>query len=535
MSSAATGALRRAAASSAGVNPWLIAVLVAFASFMENLDTTIANVALPYIAGGLGVSEDEASWVITTYLVANAVSLTASSYLARRLGRKSFFLTCLALFTASSVLCGFAPNLHALLLFRVLQGLAGGGMVPASQSILADSFPPEKRGQAFALFGIAVVVAPVVGPTLGGWLSDNWSWQWCFEINGPIGLLALVLLAVTLRDPEAAVAERKQLARQGHGFDLVGFALVATFLGALEIALDRGLEDDWFGSNFIVGVVTVCGLAFLLMIPWELSRRDPAVDVRMVATRQFGACFLVMLATGAILLSTTQYLPQLVQAEYGYTATWAGLVLSPGGLVTALMMPVVGGLSTKIQPRTLIAAGGIVCALAMFDMTRLTGDLDFQFFAVSRMLLGVGLPLIFLPILTASFDGIPRNKTDMASALINMARNTGGSIGISLANNVLAHRGQFHQSRLIELVNPATAQFQAALKQTTDYFMAQGSSLAHAQQQAFTWIGQQVQTQATLLAYIDVFWALMLISATAVPLALTLRKVKLGGPAPAVH
>jgi DHA2 family multidrug resistance protein len=535
MSTAATRALPPAAASNVTVNPWLIAVLVAFASFMENLDTTIANVALPYIAGGLGVSEDEASWVITTYLVANAVSLTASSYLAQRFGRKSFFLTCLALFTLSSVLCGFAPNLQALLLFRVLQGLAGGGMVPASQSILADSFPPEKRGQAFALFGIAVVVAPVVGPTLGGWLSDNWSWQWCFEINGPIGLLALALLAVTLRDSEAAVAERKRLERQGNEFDLVGFALVATFLGALEIALDRGLEDDWLGSNFIVGVLVVCGLAFILMIPWELSRRNPAVDVRMVATRQFGACFLVMLATGAILLSTTQYLPQLVQLEYGYTATWAGLVLSPGGVVTVIMLPVVGRLSTKIQPRTLIAAGGIVCALSMFDMTRLTGDLDFRFFVMSRMLLGVGLPLIFLPILTASFDGIPRNKTDMASALINMARNTGGSIGISLANNVLAHRAQFHQSRLIELVNTATVQFQTALKQATDYFMAQGSALPQAQQQAFTWINQQVQTQATFLAYIDVFWALMLISAAAVPLALTLRKVKLGGPAPVAH
>ena len=535
MSAAATGTLPPAAASNAAVNPWLIAVLVAFASFMENLDTTIANVALPYIAGGLGVSEDEASWVITTYLVANAVSLTASSYLAQRLGRKSFFLTCLALFTVSSVLCGFAPNLQALLLFRVLQGLAGGGMVPASQSILADSFAPEKRGQAFALFGIAVVVAPVVGPTLGGWISDNWSWQWCFEINGPIGLLALALLAVTLRDSEVAVTERKRLERQGNGFDFVGFALVATFLGALEIALDRGLEDDWLSSNFIVWVLAVCALAFVLMIPWELSRRNPAVDVRMVVTRQFGACFLVMLATGAILLSTTQYLPQLVQAEFGYTATWAGLVLSPGGVVTAIMMPIVGRLSTKIQPRTLIAAGGIICALSMFDMTRLTGDLDFRFFVMSRMLLGVGLPLIFLPILTASFAGIPRNKTDMASALINMARNTGGSIGISLANNVLAHRAQFHQSRLVELVDTSTVQFQAALKQATDYFMAQGSALPQAQQQAFTWISQQVQTQATFLAYIDVFWALMLISAAAVPLALTLRTVKLGGPAPVAH
>jgi DHA2 family multidrug resistance protein len=535
MSAATTRALPPAAASNATVNPWLIAVLVAFASFMENLDTTIANVALPYIAGGLGVSEDEASWVITTYLVANAVSLTASSYLAQRLGRKSFFLTCLALFTASSVLCGFAPNLQALLLFRVLQGLAGGGMVPASQSILADSFPPEKRGQAFALFGIAVVVAPVVGPTLGGWVSDNWSWQWCFEINGPIGLLALALLAVTLRDSEATVVERKRLERQGNGFDLVGFALVASFLGAFEIALDRGLEDDWLGSNFIVGVLAVCLLAFILMIPWELSRRNPAVDVRIVATRQFGACFLVMLATGAILLATTSYLPQLVQQEYGYTATWAGLALSPGGLVLVLMMPVAGLLSGKVQPRILIAIGAAICALAMLDVTRINGEVDFWFFASSRMLLSVGLPFVFIPILTASFVGIPHNKTDMASALINMARNTGGSIGISLANNVLAHREQFHQSRLVELVNTSTVQFQAALKQATDYFMAHGSSLALAQQQAFTWIAQQVQTQSTLLAYIDVFWALMLISAAAVPLALTLRKVKLGGPGPVAH
>jgi DHA2 family multidrug resistance protein len=535
MSAAATRTLPAAGASNAAINPWLIAVLVAFASFMENLDTTIANVALPYIAGGMGVSEDEASWVITTYLVANAVSLTASSYLAQRFGRKNFFLVCLGLFTASSVLTGLAPNLQTLLLFRIIQGLGGGGMVPVAQSILADSFPPEKRGQAFALFGIAVVVAPVVGPTLGGWLSDNWSWQWCFEINGPIGLLALALLALTLRDSEAAMEERKRLEQEGNRFDVVGFALVATFLGALEIALDRGLEDDWFGSNFIVGVVTVSALAFLLMIPWELSRRNPIIDLRIVATRQFGACFVVILATGAILLSTTQYLPQLVQQVYGYTATWAGLVLSPGGLVLAIMMPIAGWLSGKVQPRVLIAIGAGICALAMLDTTRITPGVDFKFFALSRMLLSIGLPLVFIPILTASFDGIPHNKTDMASALINVARNTGGSIGIALANNILAHRSQFHQSRLGELVNTSSLQFRAILKQATNYFVAQGSSPGHAQQQAFGWIGQQVQSQAMLLAYIDVFWALMLISAAAVPLALILRKVKLGGPAPVAH
>jgi MFS transporter, DHA2 family, multidrug resistance protein len=535
VSAVASSAGAPVARGKATVNPWLIAVLVALATFMEVLDTTIANVALPYIAGGMGVSEDEASWVVTTYLVSNAVSLTASSFLAQRLGRKSFFLTCLAVFTASSVLCGFAPNLQTLLLCRIVQGLGGGGMVPVAQSILADSFPPEKRGQGFALFGIAVVVAPVVGPTLGGWLSDNASWHWCFLINGPVGLFAIALISVLLQEPAKAADERRSSPRQGKKFDLVGFALVATFLGALEIALDRGLIDDWFASSFIVVTTAVCVLAFVLMIPWELNHRNPVIDLRMVATRQFGACFIVMLATGAILLATTQFLPQLVQQDFGYTATWAGLVLTPGGLVTAFMMPAAGALSGKVQPRYLIALGAAICALAMFDMTRISGDTGFWFFATSRIYLGVGLPLIFIPIMTASYEGIPQNKTDLASALINAARNTGGSIGISLANNVLAHRQQFHQSRLIELVSPSSTPYQDTLKRVTDYFAAHGSSLAHAQQQAFAWIGQQLQVQASYLAYIDVFWVLTLISAAAIPLALVLRTVKLGGgPAP-VH
>jgi MFS transporter, DHA2 family, multidrug resistance protein len=515
-----------------GVSPWVIAILVAFAAFMEVLDTTIANVALPYIAGGMGVSTDEASWVVTTYLVANAVALTCSSYLARMLGRKAFFLICLTLFTVSSVLCAFAWNLQSLLLFRIFQGLAGGGMVPVSQSILAEAFPPEKRGQGFAMFGVAVVVAPVVGPTLGGWLSDNLSWHWCFLINGPIGLLAIALIALVLREPPAAVAA---LRRQNGGFDVVGFALVATFLGALEIALDRGLEDDWFGSNFIITVVAICAIAFLLMIPWELSRRNPMIDIRMVATRQFGACFVVMLATGAILLATTQFLPLLVQENFGYTATWAGLLLSPGGLVTMLMMFVVGRLSGKIQPKYLIAAGAIISALSMYDLTNVYADLDFWFFAHSRMLLGIGLPLIFIPIITASYDGIPADKTDQASALINAARNTGGSIGVSLVSNVLAHREQFHQSRLVESVVPSSVQYQDTLQQVTNYFAAHGSSLAQAHQQAIAWIGQQVQIQASFLAYMDAFWVLMLISLAAVPLALILRKVKLGGAAQMAH
>ena len=516
------------ASSAASSSPWLIAVLVALATFMEVLDTTIANTVLPYFAGGMGVSDDEASWVITTYLVANAISLTASPFLARWLGRKTFFLMCLGLFSISSVLCAQAWNLNSLLLFRILQGLAGGGMVPVSQSILAASFPPEKRGQAFALFGVAVVVAPVVGPALGGWLADNWSWRWCFLINGPVGLATIALIAILL---PADKPDQAQVAQ----FDVIGFLLVATFLGALEIVLDRGLEDDWFGSNFIITFTAVCALAFVLMIPWELSRSDPMIDMRMVGSRQFGACFLVMGATGAILYATSQFLPLLVQTDFGYTATWAGVLLTPGGLVTMVMMFVVGNLSSRFQPKHLIMVGAIFCAISMYQLTNVYGDLDFWFFARTRMVLGIGLPLIFIPIITASYDGIPANRVDMASALINAARNTGGSIGVSLASNLLNHREQFHQSRLIEHAIPSSQQYQNTLHQMTNYFLAQGSLLPEAQQQAFNWIGQQVQAQSSFLAYMDVFWVLTLLSLAAVPLALSLRKVKLGGAAPAAH
>ena len=510
-----------------GGTPWLIAIVVAVASFMEVLDTTIANVALRYIAGGLGISQDEASWVVTTYLVANAIIVTATSYLVRRIGRKAFFLGCLAVFTLSSMLCGIAWNLQVLLMFRLVQGFAGGGMVPVAQSILADSFPPAKRGQAFALFAIAVVVAPVVGPTLGGWLSDNLSWHWCFLINVPVGIFALVAVSVLVKDTRQKTSDG--------GFDLVGFLLVATALGALEMVLDRGQQDDWFGSHFIVTFAIISAVAFLFLIPWEATRKNPTADVRLVATRQFGSAFLVMMATGAILLATTQFLPQLVQEDFGYTATWAGLVLAPGGVVTLLASVVTGRVSGFVQPKYLIAIGATLVAFSMYQMTNIEPNLDFWFFAHSRMLLGAGLPMIFVSITAASYDGIPPEKIDQASALLNAARNTGSSIGVALASNVLAHREQFHQSRLVEQAIPSGVSYQETLHQVTQYFLAQGGSLAQAQRQAFAWIGQQMQAQASLLAYVDVFWVLMVIAALTVPLALALRNIKLGGPAHMGH
>jgi len=530
--SAKAGALPRAPG---GHSPWAVALVVALATFMEVLDTTIANVALRYISGGLAVGPDEAAWVVTSYLVANAIVLTASSFLAKRYGRKAFFMWSVALFTLSSVLCGFAWNLESLLLFRVMQGLGGGGMAPLAQSILADSFPPQKRGQAFALYGLAIVVAPVIGPTLGGWLSDNLSWHWCFLINGPVGLISLGLMHWLLQDSDEAVKERRSLRARGVRFDIVGFVLVATFLGSLEVILDEGQRKDWFGSNLIVVFASLCAVSFLLMIPWELNHRNPVVDLKLLFKRQFGACFLVMMATGAILIATTQFIPQITQEYYGYTATLSGLLLAPGGLVTVAMMLVVGQISGKVQPKYLIAIGATIVALAMYRLTWIYGDTTFSFFAWVRVYIGIGLPLIFISITSASYEGIDKSQTDQASALINVARNVGGSLGVSLAQNVLAYRQQFHQTRLVEGTIPSNPAYQDTLARATQYFSTYGDKGVDAQGQAIAWIGQEVARQVAFWAYIDVFLVLAIVSASAVPLAMTLSKVKLGGSAPAGH
>jgi len=438
-------------------------------------------------------------------------------------GRKNFFLVCIALFSVSSLLCGLAWNLQSLLLFRLMQGLAGGGMTPVAQSILAAAFPPAKRSQGFALYGIAVVVAPAVGPTLGGWLSDNLSWHWCFLINVPVGLITLVLIYMIIPSSPEEKKERKRLWAKGFNFDIVGFLLIATFLGGLEVVLDRGQIDDWFGSGFIVTFAAISATALLLFIPWELNRPEPLIDIKMLTGRQFGACFLIMLATGALLIATTQILPQLLQEEYGYTATLAGLAISPGGAVTMVMMVVVGGLG-KVQPRYLIAAGAAIACYAMVDLFRINPDSDFWYFAWSRIYIGIGLPLIFIPITTASYDGIPPDKTDQASALINLARNFGGSMGVALSQTVLARREQFHQSRLVEHVGSWNPFYGDTLNRIQAYLNGQ-TATGSSSGTGMAVVNQMVQNQATLLGYIDVFVALAVISMVMVPLALTLRNV----------
>src|SRR5256886_4516445 len=328
---AAAGGWSPERSAAGGHNPYLIAFVVSIATFMEVLDTTIANVALRYIAGGLAVGLDQSTYIVTSYLVSNAIVLSISGWLSTVIGRKRFYMLCVATFAVASLLCGMAWSLQALVVFRILQGLGGGGMATSEQAILADSFPPHKRGQAFAIYGIAVVVAPVIGPTLGGWIADTYSWHWVFLINVPMGLLSLLLVGSLVSEPSGAEQERARLLKDGLRVDYVGFVLVAIGLGSLEFVLDEGQRKDWFGSNPILSFALVSAFCLIALIPWELTRKDPIVDIRLLGRRQFGACFLVMLGTGAVLISTTQLLPQLLQTELNYTATLAATQLFPGG------------------------------------------------------------------------------------------------------------------------------------------------------------------------------------------------------------
>ncbi|MHC4047605.1 DHA2 family efflux MFS transporter permease subunit [Bradyrhizobium sp. 23AC] len=514
-----------------GHNPYLIAFVVSIATFMEVLDTTIANVALRHIAGGLAVGIDESTYVITSYLVANAIVLSISGWLSTVIGRKRFYMICVAIFSIASLLCGFAWNLQSLVLFRILQGLGGGGMATSEQAILADSFPPHKRGQAFAIYGVAVVVAPVIGPTLGGWITDTYSWHWVFLINVPMGLLSLFLVGTLVKEPSGAEEEREKLLSKGLRVDYIGFLLVAIGLGSLEFVLDEGQRNDWFGSNMIVVFAVLAAVSLVALIPWELTREDPIVDLRLLGRRQFAACFLVMLGTGAVLISTTQLLPQLLQTELNYTAMLAGLALSPGGIATLVLMPVVGRLVSTVQPKYLIMFGAAIVAFSMWHLTGLTGDITYGYAALSRIFLALGLPFLFLPVTTASYDGVPPDKTNQASALINVARNIGGSMGVALAQTVLAQRQQFHQSRLIEHAAPSDLGYQQTIDAMTRYFQAQGSNASDAASQALAWVGRTLQQQVDLLAYIDVFWTLAIIAVLMIPTAAVLRPIKLGAPA----
>ncbi len=517
-------------------NPWLITLILSMATFMTVLDTSIANVALLNIAGALGTSVDESTWILTSYLVANAIILPISGWLSDVIGRKRFYMLSVGLFSVASLMCGLAPNLSLLIAARVLQGIGGGGMAPSEQAMLADSFPPSKRAQAFAAYGVAVIAAPALGPSIGGYITDNVSWHWIFFINVPVGALSLALVAALVDEPPALVRERLALWRGGLRIDWIGFVLAALALGFLEIVLDKGQEDDWFNSGFILVCTIVSAVSFVAFLPWELSRDDPIVDVSLIGRRQFGTSFFVMLAVGAILFGTTQLMPQLLQESFGYTATWAGLTLMPGGFASMLMMIAAGQVSRLVQPRYMMAGALVLIALALYHFTGLAPEADFWWFAWARVFQMAALPFLFLTITSYSYVGLPWGKSGQASALINVARNLGGSIGVSASQTLLARREQFHQSRLVEHFSPSSIPYGQALKLAAANFTRHGTAAADATREAQAWVGQMLTSQATLLAYIDVFAALSLFALLLVPAAFLLQRVDLSaGPRRTAH
>ena len=516
------------------VNPWLVTIIISMATFMEVLDTSVANVSLSHIAGGLAASVDEANWVLTTYLVANAIMMPVSGWLGTVLGLKRYFMICVSLFTVSSFLCGIAPSLDALIFFRILQGVGGAGMAPVVQAMLADIFPPEKRGSAFAVYGVAVVFAPAIGPTLGGWITDNYSWHWIFLINIPVGVISLVLTAALVHEPAAAIAAREKVLKdEGFRIDWPGFALTVLGIGCLELFVDRGQHDDWFSSRFITAMAITSLVSLVALVVWELRHRNPMVDIALLKVPSFLAAFLSMFMLGFVLFGSTALLPQVLQGLLGYTSQQSGMALTSGGIVMVFMMPLVGGFFVRrFQARHLVIAGLLMEAASLFHMGRtFTLDLAFEDAVWARIYQTIGLAFLFIPIMQSAYLKLPPGKNSNASALINLARNLGGSVGIALTSTFVTQRSQFHQSRLGEHISAYDPQTQSALHQLGAMFSSHGSN---GQDQALGAIYAMVQRQAGMLSYVEVFYLMAFGILLIVPLTFLLPKNNpRGGQSPA--
>jgi DHA2 family multidrug resistance protein len=514
------------------INPWVIAVTVTLATFMEVLDTSIANVALPHISGSLSAGADESTWVLTSYLVSNAIVLPLSGWFSGLIGRKRFYMSCVAIFTVSSFLCGLAPSLGVLVIFRILQGVGGGGLQPSEQAILNDTFPLEKRGMAFAVYGLAVVVAPTIGPWLGGWITDNFSWRWIFYINVPVGIISLILTNFLVSDPPYM---KKANLKAGFRIDYIGIGLISLGLGSMQIILDKGQRDDWLSSGFIRIFFALMIVGIIGGILWELRQKEPVVDLKMLKDRNFAISTMTMFFLGFVLYSTTVLIPQMLQELLGYTAQLAGMALSPGGAVIMCMMPVVGILVSKVDTRILITFGCIVSASALFVMAGWDLGLDYGHAVRARMLQSFGLAFLFIPINVAAFAYVPKEKTNMGTGIINLARNIGASVGIATVTTMLDRRAQFHQTRLTERVNDYSAAYHSTMNGLQTKLVAAGSTAAHATAQAHGMIYNTIQRQALMLAFIDNFKMLGVVFLGVIPVLLMMKKPKARAGGVPVH
>jgi DHA2 family multidrug resistance protein len=514
-------------------NPWLIAFIVSLATFMEVMDTSIANVALRHIAGSVGADQSESTWVLTSYLVSNAIVVPISGWLSSVVGRKRFYMCCVALFTLSSLACGLSFSLGMLLTCRILQGIGGGGLAPSEQAILADTFPPDKRGMAFAAYGVAVVVAPAIGPALGGWITDAYSWRWIFFINIPVGILSVLMTYFLVPESPSAQKEHEKATRSGIKIDYIGFALVAIGLGSLQVVLDKGQEDDWFGSNFITLFAGLSALGILGAIFWELfGTAHPIVDLPLLKNRSFLFTNFMMFVTLFILQSTTQMLPQFVQQVLPYDATHAGLILMPGGFFLMLLMPLVGFLVKKVQPKYLIGFGFLLMAGAMNHLSGIEPGESFSALALARIFQAGSFAFLFVPIQTLAYSDLPKDKSNNASALINLMRNLGGSVGISMASTMLARHSQTHQERLVSTITPTSLPALGYLQSLASRLESQGVDSVTAMRKATAMLYDTVATQAAVLSYLDIFVVLMLGSLIAATLAVFLKNIPLGKASP---
>ncbi len=508
-------------------NPWIVAGIVVLPTFMEILDTTVANVALRYMAGGLSTAQIDAEWIITSYLAANAIVLPITGWLSAHLGRRNYFLLSVAVFTLSSALCGFATSLGQMVLFRVIQGLSGGGLQPCSQGILMDSFPPEKQGTAMTLFGLAAIIAPVVGPTLGGWLCVNYSWRWIFLVNVPIGLAALVGAYAVVEDPDYLKRERAELSGRPLDFDSIGLGLLVLVMCCWEIVLSKGREWDWLGDPFwrvqTLVVLFVLGLVFLIVR--EMRSTNPIIDFRVLGERNFAVCCVILFCSFAVVYCASMALPMLLQGLFGYDALRSGLSMSPSGVSSMAAMLVVGILlGRQFDARWMIAAGLVAMAAGNYWMAKMNLQISMGQVIWPRMVLTLGLGLLFAPASVAAYKYVPAHMRGAAVGLLSLLRTEGGSVGTSMATTIQERRDQFHLSRLGENLGPLNSHVQSFLEQAREFFLQWTGDPARSQQLGIHALDSLHQQQAAALAFFDVFWVCAVLSAALVLLVLLMKR-----------